>query len=243
MKKISRDDKILFLGLSVFYISMMSFCVHMITPHHVCLVSVPRAPIPLSSHQATQILDDQTEALAADRDDVVADANTGSGSELVDEMGDMFDFDPDFLASVRGKEAERLFQPLIISVANTHKVDPALINSIIWAESSFNPRAISKKGAVGLMQLMPSTAESLGIEDSLNPESNINGGVRYFKKLLKKFNGDHELALAAYNAGSRKVLEYNGVPPFEATRYYIEKVFMYYEGYKKFKTNEVVDRI
>lgn len=132
----------------------------------------------------------------------------------------------------RGKRAERLFHPIIVQVASRYEVDPALIKAIIMAESSYNPQAISKKGAQGLMQLMPRTARAMGVEDSFNPEHNINGGVRYFKKLLKQFNGDVELALAAYNAGSRRVRQYQGVPPIKATRYYINKVFEYYQYYK-----------
>ncbi|MCD6224380.1 MAG: lytic transglycosylase domain-containing protein, partial [Deltaproteobacteria bacterium] len=100
-------------------------------------------------------------------------------------------------------------------------------------ESGYNPKALSKKGARGLMQLMPRTAKWLGVVDSFNPEHNINGGVRYLKQLLKQFDGDVELALAAYNAGSRNVRQYNGVPPFKATKFYITKVFKYYDIYKK----------
>ncbi len=128
--------------------------------------------------------------------------------------------------------AERLFQPIVLKAANRHKVDPAMVMAIIMVESSYNPKAISKKGAKGLMQLMPTTARSLGVKDIFNPEHNINAGVRYFKKLLNRFNGDVELALAAYNAGSRKVREHRGIPPFRATKYYIKKVIKYYRYYK-----------
>ena len=124
------------------------------------------------------------------------------------------------------------FHTIIQEASNRYQVDPALIRAIIMAESSCNPRAISKKGARGLMQLMPSTAKALGVEDSFNPEHNIHGGVKYFKQLLDRFDGDTQMALAAYNAGSRKVRQYNGVPPFKATRYYIKRVFSYYTRYK-----------
>jgi soluble lytic murein transglycosylase-like protein len=100
------------------------------------------------------------------------------------------------------------------------------------AESGYNTRAISKKGAKGLMQLMPATAQELGVEDVFNPKQNISGGVRYFKKLVTQFDGDVKLALAAYNAGSRNVRHYQGIPPFKETRFYIKKVFKYYEIYK-----------
>ena len=131
------------------------------------------------------------------------------------------------------EKAERRFDPIIRRVAKNYDVDPALVRAIIMAESSYNPRAVSKKGARGLMQLMPKTAEYLGVEDSFNPEHNIDAGVRYFKKLLGQFNGDVKLALAAYNAGSRRVREYKGIPPFKATQHYVKKVFKYHQHYKK----------
>ena len=136
------------------------------------------------------------------------------------------------LPIISWNSAERLFQPIILKAANRYEVEPAMVMAIIMAESSYNPKAISKKGAQGLMQLMPTTARSLGVKDSFNPEHNINAGVRYFKKLLNQFDGDVELALAAYNAGGRKVREHRGIPPFGATRYYIKKVIKYYRYYK-----------
>jgi hypothetical protein len=131
------------------------------------------------------------------------------------------------------EKAERRFDPIIQRVAKSYDVDPALVRAIIMAESSYNPRAVSKKGAKGLMQLMPKTAEYLGVKDSFNPEHNIDAGVRYFKKLLGQFNGDVKLALAAYNAGGRRVREYKGIPPFKATQHYVKKVFEYHQHYKK----------
>jgi hypothetical protein len=120
------------------------------------------------------------------------------------------------------------FEEDILQAAQTYQVDPALIHAIIMAESSYNPRAVSHRGAQGLMQLMPTTAKWLGIEDSFDPAMNIDGGVRYFKRLLDRFDGDVKLALAAYNAGSRYVRKYGGVPPFKATRIYIKKVLHYH---------------
>jgi hypothetical protein len=128
---------------------------------------------------------------------------------------------------------DQLFNQIIIEVAGRYELDPALIKAIIMAESGNNPKAVSKRGAKGLMQLMPITAKSLGVEDIFDPEHNINAGVVYFKKMLNLFDGDVKLALAAYNAGSKKVRKYKGIPPFKATKIYIRKVFKYYELFKE----------
>ena len=136
------------------------------------------------------------------------------------------------LPPVNGNKKERLFHPIIIQTAIRHQMDPALVKAIIMAESGYNPRAISKNGAIGLMQLMPETAQELNVEDIFNPKQNIDGGVRYFKQLVNQFSGDLKLALAAYNAGSRTVRKYNGVPPFKETQHFIKKVFEYYQLYK-----------
>ncbi|WP_319523104.1 lytic transglycosylase domain-containing protein [uncultured Desulfosarcina sp.] len=124
------------------------------------------------------------------------------------------------------------FHGIIMQAAGRYEVDPYLVRAIIFAESGFNPRAKSKKGARGLMQLMPSTAKALGIRDIYDPKENIDGGVRYFRLLLDRFDGDVQLALAAYNAGSRHVRNYEGVPPFKATRRYIKKVLKFQEKFK-----------
>ncbi len=144
--------------------------------------------------------------------------------------------------SVSGRKAEHLYHTFIIQTASHHQIDPALIKAIIMAESGYNTKAVSKKGAKGLMQLMPGTAQSLGVEDIFNPHQNITGGVQYFKQMVNRFNGDVKLALAAYNAGSRNVRNYNGVPPFKATHSYIKKVFKYYQIYKDQMAMEI-DRV
>ena len=140
----------------------------------------------------------------------------------------------------RVRNGERKFHHIISQAAALYQVDPALIKAIILAESGYNPRAISRSGARGLMQLMPRTARALGVRDIFNPEHNIDGGVRYFKQLLNRFNQDVKLALAAYNAGSRKVLKYNGIPPFRATQIYIKKVIEYQDYFKNKITIEKV---
>jgi len=135
--------------------------------------------------------------------------------------------------SVKPQNTDPFFRSIIKDASARYGVEAELIQAIIMAESSYNPQAVSKRGAQGLMQLMPSTAKALGVEDSFDPEHNIHGGVRYFKYLLDRFEGDVQMALAAYNAGSSRVREYQGIPPFKATRYYIDRVFSYYHLYKK----------
>jgi soluble lytic murein transglycosylase-like protein len=139
---------------------------------------------------------------------------------------------PSYLA--RGER----FHPLIVRVSRAHNVDPALVKAIIMAESGYNPQAVSKDGARGLMQLMPGTADSLGVQDIFDPEENVSGGVKYLKNLLNEFGGEIKLALAAYNAGSRKVKTYKGVPPIGATQVYINKVIKYYQDYRKRLTGQ-----
>ena len=138
-----------------------------------------------------------------------------------------------FRPTRRTTQGEKLFRSIIRTAAVKYQVDPALIHAIILAESSYNPRAISKKGAKGLMQLMPSTAAALGVKDAFDPEHNVNGGVKYLRHLLDHFGGDLQLSVAAYNAGIHKVKKYNGIPPFKTTRSYVKKVFQYYRYFKE----------
>jgi soluble lytic murein transglycosylase-like protein len=112
-----------------------------------------------------------------------------------------------------------------------HQLDPALISAIIKAESDFDPDAISRAGAIGLMQLMPQTAVRLEVRDPFNPEENIAGGARYLRYLLDRFHGNLPLALAAYNAGATRVEQYNTLPPIHETRRYVKKVLRFYRQY------------
>lgn len=130
------------------------------------------------------------------------------------------------------KKTENAYDRIILEAARRHEVHPALIKAIIKAESSYDPRAVSKRGARGLMQLMPGTARDMGVKNSFNPSHNIHGGTKYFKQLLDEFEGNIRLALAAYNAGIDKVKKYGRVPPYKATRTYIAKVISYYREYR-----------
>lgn len=163
--------------------------------------------------------------------------NGAKDAQIINNTRDILQ-NADFRSIFRHRK-ERLFHLIILQEAGRHDIDPALVKAIIMAESGYNPNAISDKGAKGLMQLMPSTAQALGVEDVFNPQQNISGGVRYFKKLVNRFDGDIRLALAAYNAGSKKVRHYQGVPPYKSTHYYIEKVFKYYKQYKDQMTEKV----
>ena len=110
------------------------------------------------------------------------------------------------------------------SAGERHQIDPDFINSVIRAESGFNNRAVSKKGAQGLMQLMPQTASQLGVANSFDPNANVEGGTKYLRELLEKYNFDVPKALAAYNAGPKRVDQYRGVPPYYETQAYVARI-------------------
>lgn len=117
----------------------------------------------------------------------------------------------------------------IKKAARNYEVDENLIHAVIRAESSYNPKAISPKGAVGLMQLMPETAKAYGVTDSFSPEENITGGTKYLKDLLDRYDGDLDRSIAAYNAGEGAVDKYKGVPPYSETIKYVQTVTNYLE--------------
>jgi len=120
---------------------------------------------------------------------------------------------------------------VIAHASRDYRVDPALVKAVIHAESLFDAYAVSRAGALGLMQLMPATARSVGVHDAFDPWQNIRGGTRYLRYLMRRFEGNLELSLAAYNAGADTVLRYGGIPPYRETRRYVKRVLHFYRRY------------
>lgn len=127
----------------------------------------------------------------------------------------------------------RRYQGIVEAAAKNHGVDTALVHAVISAESGYNPNALSRKGASGLMQLMPDTARRYGVRNIFDPVENVHGGVRYLKDLLAMFNGDMRLALAGYNAGENAVIRAgNRIPPYAETQSYVPKVIDFYHRFQ-----------
>ena len=126
------------------------------------------------------------------------------------------------------------FSTIVDEAAKMYQLEPALLHAVITAESSYNPNAVSPKGATGLMQLMPATAARYGVSNIFDPNQNIFGGAQYLRYLLQLFNNDMSLAVAAYNAGEHNVMKYgNRIPPFRETINYVPKVLGFYKHYLK----------
>jgi soluble lytic murein transglycosylase-like protein len=125
------------------------------------------------------------------------------------------------------------YDDLIISKAEKFGIEPALLKAIVHIESSFNADALSPKGAMGLMQLMPATAQRYGVRSRRDPVESLEGGGRYMRDLLRQFNQDLELALAAYNAGENAVVKYAGIPPYPETRAYVTNVMVLLNKYRQ----------
>ena len=128
------------------------------------------------------------------------------------------------ISEMTSKSTKTQFGTAIELAAKEHNIDPKLIHAVIEQESGYNPNAVSQAGAKGLMQLMPDTARELGVKNPLNPEENIRGGTKYLSSLLNHYHGNLTLALSAYNAGPNNVDKYKGVPPFQETKNYVNKI-------------------
>lgn len=127
-------------------------------------------------------------------------------------------------------EDPSIYHDIINEKATAYDLDPTLIKAVIKTESNWNSRAVSSKGAIGLMQLMPATANEMNVSNPFDPEDNIEGGAKYLRYLLERFNGDLTLALAAYNAGPKAVEKYGYIPPINETTQYVKKVLSHYNG-------------
>jgi soluble lytic murein transglycosylase-like protein len=142
---------------------------------------------------------------------------------------DIDHFEPDLSPGASTQKSSTLkpsaeLPDVVSSASGRYQLDPDLVNSVIRAESGFNAKAVSPKGAQGLMQLMPSTASKLGVSNAFDPRANVDGGTRYLRELLERYNFDLLKALAAYNAGPERVQQYHGVPPYYETRAYVSKI-------------------
>jgi soluble lytic murein transglycosylase len=133
--------------------------------------------------------------------------------------------------SPRGSNLRNIDE-IITRYAAANRLEKALVQAVIKAESDYNPRAVSSKGAQGMMQLIPETAQEMKVTNPFDPEDNIRGGTRYLRKMLDLFNGNVDLALAAYNAGPGAVRQHGGIPPFSETRNYVQRVKRFLHAYR-----------
>lgn len=131
---------------------------------------------------------------------------------------------------------------LVNEASGRYRLDPDLVNSVIKAESGFNVRAVSPKGAQGLMQLMPGTASQLGVTNAFDPQANVEGGTKYLRELLERYNFDLRKALAAYNAGPQRVEQFGGIPPFYETRAYVARVVKDFNKKKAAQKSSIAKR-
>src|SRR5574337_17177 len=133
-------------------------------------------------------------------------------------------------APISSSNIPSTYLDIINAACDRHGIDPALVHAIVKVESDFNPYALSRKGAMGLMQLMPQTAVDMNVKNTFNPDENIDGGVRYLRYLIDRYEGNLALALAAYNSGETAVKRWGTIPPFPETQNYVQKILKIYGG-------------
>jgi soluble lytic murein transglycosylase-like protein len=156
-------------------------------------------------------------------------------SSAGENAGSFIDIVPQVTVDISKKQNEKIiiikpksFRRIAFTKSRKYEIEPSLIYALIKVESNWDARALSRAGAKGLMQLMPSTAKEMDVKNPFDPEENIEGGIRYLRYLLDRFNGDVTLALAAYNAGPNKVRKFKGVPPIKETQRYVNRILSIY---------------
>ncbi len=167
-------------------------------------------------HQHREVLGEMTRLYLAETQDNFVDVPTMDIAS--------FEREDVVLRRVSEPPASSSVDTMVSDACDRNDLDPDLVNSVIAAESGFNPKAVSRKGAQGLMQLMPNTAAALGVQDAMNPAANVEGGTRYLRELLERFQYDLAKALAAYNAGPERVQQYGGLPPYPETVAYVRRI-------------------
>ncbi len=178
-------------------------------------------------HDHRQVMGENTRLFTSASDDSFVDIPS---AQIVSYAADDTPAAPEMVASAGHPLMD--VHALIQSAGEKHGIDPDFVASVVRAESDFNPHAVSPKGAQGLMQLMPKTADGLGVKDSFDPAANVDAGAQYLRALLDQYDGDVPKALAAYNAGEKRVAQYNGVPPYHETRAYIRRIIADYNRKK-----------
>ena len=184
----------------------------------------------LNSLALNSLIND-TEVFNAGTEDIFEENTADTGNNILEKtLNNIKGFSQNLMSGIGDSELFLSINSLVDEISSKYGIDSKLVKSVIKAESNFNPQATSHAGAMGLMQLMPQTAQSLGVANPYDIFQNLDGGIRLLKTLLNSFAGNTELALAAYNAGSKRVIDAGGVPPIPETQNYVKQVLKIYES-------------